>query len=93
MKTWVVILADGMGMIKMEVCEEYNKALHIGGEMMKEEYADDDAGVACEGDEPSKFVIVDDYIPGIVGIFRKRDPEDFFPGEPEVRIYEKEIVK
>lgn len=94
MKVWVVTLQDGMGTIKLELCGDREKALTIGGDMMKEEFHGEDEGNACEGDDPSKFRVIEDYakVPGLTLIVRARGPEDFFPGEAEVRIYEKEVL-
>lgn len=93
MKVWVAELEDGWSVSKFELCETKEKAMHCAATMMMEMFYVE--GDACEDDEPSRFVTIEDH-GGQVGLTKILCVKglDYYPqGAPEAAVYEKEVLK
>lgn len=88
MKIWIAHFT-GEGTTNLTFHKDEIGALCAGASMMTAEYCQ--PGNACEGDDPVEFRFIRNY-GGTVGLTKIIWITDgFFPGAPEVSIYEREV--
>lgn len=92
MKVWVAALnCEYNSECKFELFTNQMDAMTCAADMMIEIYGK--PGDACEGHDPVRYLTIPDYggTVGLTKIVFVRNPDDFFPGDPDVSIYEKEV--
>lgn len=90
-KVWVAERSGDGQYPKITLHRTFIDAMTSGSEMMVEVYGKE--GNACEGDDPTEYRTIHNYdgIIGLTKIIFVRPADSFFPGDPDVSIYEKEI--
>lgn len=92
MRVWVAELDDGWTTSKFELFKTKEQAMGCAADMMVEMYGM--TGDACEGDEPSRFITIEDHggQHGLTKILCVKGLDYYPQGAPEAAVYEKDVL-
>lgn len=91
MKVWVAELDDGWAVSKFDLFRTKEQAMLCAADMMIEMFGM--TGDACEGDEPSRFITIEDHggQQGLTKILCVKGLDYYPQGAPEAAVYEKDV--